>query len=341
MLNLRKYSAVLEVNPSDAYDINGILGECPDDMRHFALKGKANFLRDNGYAPEEAAEMLRAWLTRPEKTNGEVSSTVQQSWSEIDELVIVTKPSTRQGKPTDYQGVVKLFRQYGGWGDLLDYVGFERNPEIRDTTTDRWLSRLYLPTDLLCIARNMYEWRIVSLGEILPHFSKPNDSAAVRKLNEMFRVNQYCLLTPAVYGAREIEYDGRVWGRCERNVLRRKYWTIEFDIAEGQGSWRSVLPHRDYDGFDLQAAIIRHLLELGYPIVSIVHSGRKSLHVWCSGAGLTDEEIETLILATSVYGADVKAALNNSQFMRLPNPVHPNRQQACYYLDPKFINHGR
>ena len=48
MLNLRKYSATLEVNPADAYDIDRVLGPCPDDMRHFALKGKANFLRDNG-----------------------------------------------------------------------------------------------------------------------------------------------------------------------------------------------------------------------------------------------------------------------------------------------------
>ena len=155
----------------------------------------------------------------------------------------------------------------------------------------------------------------------------------------MHRTNQYCLLTPAVYGAREIEYDGRVWGRCDRNVLRRKYWCIEFDISENQGNWRSVLPHRDYDGFDLQSGVIFHLLESGFPIVSIVHSGRKSLHVWCSGEGLAHEEIESLILFTSVYGADVKAALCLSQFMRLPNPNHYNRPQYCYYLDPKFINH--
>jgi hypothetical protein len=264
---------------------------------------------------------------------------VQHIWSQIKQLVIVHKPSTRQGEPTDHRSVVRLFRQYGGFCDLLYHIGTERNPEVMDITTDYWLSRLYLPSDLICIARNMYDRRVVALGEILPHFPKEGDSPTVQKLNLLHRTNQYCLLTPAVYREREIEYDGRWWGRCERNVLRRKYWCIEFDIAEGQGSWRSVLPHRDYDGFDLQAAIITYLLDLGYPIVSIVYSGRKSLHVWCSGAGLSDAEIEMLILNTSPFGADVKAALSNSQFMRLPNPNHCNRKQVCYYLNDDFINH--
>lgn len=339
MLNLRKYSSILEVNPADAYNLDRVLGECPDDERHRLLKVKADHLRDNGYEADEAAEMLRAWLTRLEKYNGEISDTIKRSWAEIDQLVIVSKPSTRKGNPTDHREVVRLFRRYRGFADLLEYVGYINSPEIKDTTTDQWLTQLYQPSDLLCIARNMYEWRVTSLGEILPHFPKVDDSPTIQKLKLLHRTNQYCLLTPAVYRDREIEYDGRVWGRCERNVLRRKYWCIEFDIAAGQGNWKSVLPHRDYDGFDLQAGVIRHLFELGFPIVSIVHSGRKSLHVWCSGAGMTDEEIEAKILLTSAFGADVKAALNNSQFMRLPNPLHCNRPQYCYYFNPKFINH--
>jgi hypothetical protein len=338
VLNLRKYCSVLEVNPEDAYNLNLTLGACPDDERHRQLKAKADWLRDNGYEPSEAAEMLRGWLTRTEKYNGEISDTIKRSWAEIDQLVIVGKPP-RKDKPTDYRGVVELFRRYGGWDALLDYIRYEDNFEIREITTDRWLSRLYLPTDLICIARSMYEHKVIALKNILLHFSKPGDSPTVQKLNEMFRTHLYCLMTPAIYRAEEIEYEGRWWGRCDRNILRRKYWCIEFDIAENQGNWNSVLPHRDYDGFDLQSAIILHLFELGYPIVSIVHSGRKSLHVWCSGAGLTNEEIETLILHTSPFGADTKAALTLSQFMRCPNPVHPSRPQHCFFLNRDLINH--
>jgi len=333
MLNLRKFSAILEVNPADAYDIDRALGECPDDERHRLLKIKADFLRDNHYDAEEALVMLRTWLTRTEKYNGEIADTIKRSWAEIDQLVIVGGRSQKKGQPLSTRELVRLFRQYAGWAHLLHYLGFDNNPEVKEITTDHWLSQLYLPDDLLCIGRSKYDQRVIALGEILHHFPQPGDSPAVQKLNILHRTNQYCFLTPAVYGAREIEYDGRLWGRCEKNVLWRKYWCIEFDIAEGQGNWKGVLPHRDYDGFDLQAGIILHLFELDFPIVSIVHSGRKSLHVWCSGEGLTHEEIEAKILSTSIYGADVQAALKLSQFMRLPNPAHPHRPQFCYYLN--------
>jgi hypothetical protein len=82
MLNLHKFSAILEVNPDDAYDVNRVLGECPDDERHRLLKIKADFLRDNNYSPEEALEMLRAWLTRDEKYNGEIFDTIRRSWAD-------------------------------------------------------------------------------------------------------------------------------------------------------------------------------------------------------------------------------------------------------------------
>jgi len=333
MLNLRKFSAILTVNPADAYNVDFALGECPDDERHRLLKVKSDWLRDNGYEADEAAEMLRAWLTRLEKYNGEISDTIRRSWAELDQLVIVGGRSQKKGAPLNTKEVVRLFRHYGGEEHLLDYTGFINNPEIGDITTDYWLSRLYLPDDLICIGRSKYDQKIVALREILPHFPREGDSPDVQELNKMHRTNQYCFLTPAVYGAREIEYDGRVWGRCEKNVLRRKYWCIEFDIAEGQGHWKNTLPHRDYNGFDLQAGVILHLFELEFPIVSIVHSGRKSLHVWCSGEGLSNEEIEAKILSTSIYGADVQAALKLSQFMRLPNPTHCNRPQYCYYLN--------
>jgi hypothetical protein len=157
----------------------------------------------------------------------------------------------------------------------------------------------------------------------------------------LYRTDQYCLLTPAVYREREIERAGKRYGRCDENILERKYWVIEFDIGEGQPAWKGILPSRHFTGFDLQAATILHLMTLEFPIVSIVHSGGKSLHAWCSGHGMTNEEIEAKILSTAVYGADVKAGLAISQFFRLPNPVHPTRPQRLLYLNSDFINHGR
>jgi hypothetical protein len=337
VLNLRKFTSVLEVNPADAQNLDLVLGACPDDDRHRALKAKADFLRDNLYEPEEAEEMLRAWLSRAEKSPNEIADTVRKSWNEIDEEVIVGK-SRKPGNPLDTRLVLDLFRRHGGYDALAERLGYF---EVRDTSTDEWLRLLYQPTDLLCLGLTMYDTKIAPLSEILPRFRTDRDSVAVRNLKGLYRTDQYCLLTPAVYREREIERAGKSYGRCDENILERRYWVVEFDIAEGQPAWKGILPNRDFDGFDLQGAIILHLMAQGFPIVSIVHSGRKSLHAWCSGHGMTNEEIEARILSTAVYGADVKAGLAISQFFRLPNPIHPTRPQRLLYLNSDFINHGR
>jgi hypothetical protein len=350
MINLRKFSTTLEVNPADAYDVDLVLGPCPDDDRHRALKPKADLLRNNGYEPDEAAEMLRAWLTRPEKYSGEVSDTVERSWAEWQELVIVGGKSGPKNIKPDCQKVVELFREYGGWKSLqlylilLDYknTGKIRYPsKIEDMTTREWLSRMYQPSDLLCLGWHMEETTVLPLDTILYRYQYSNqgtnEERAVRRFN--YRLRYYCLMTPATYQMELMHYKDRNWGRCDLNILRRKYWCIEMDISEKQkkGHWKGVLPRRDYDGFDLQAGVIRQLFELGFPIVSIVHSGNKSLHVWCSGAGLSNEDIEMLITSVIHLGAD-PASRGLSQFMRVPNPDHPLRPQYCYYFDPKFVN---
>jgi hypothetical protein len=335
MLNLRKFSAILEVNPADAYNLDLVLGRCPDDDRHRILKPKADRLRDNLYEPEEAVEMLRTWLTRPEKYPGEIADTVRRSWEEIDQEVIVSK-SRKAGNPLDTRQVLDLRRRYGGFEEL---VLLQEGTHV--TTTQQWLAQLYQPEELLCIGWTMYDTKIAPLREILCRFPAARDSTTMQKMRRLYRTNQYCLLTPAVYREREIVQNGVYFQRCDANIAERKYWVVEFDIAEGQPAWKAILPNRDFDGFDLQAAIIFHLLALGFPIVSIVHSGRKSLHVWCSGRGMTNEEIEAKILSTALYGADVRAGLTISQFFRLPNPTHPSRPQRLLYFDSDFINHGR
>jgi hypothetical protein len=335
VLNLRKFSP-LEVNPADAYNLDLVLGVCPDDDRHRLLKAKADRLRDNLYEPEEAEAMLREWLTRPENSPNEIADTVRRSWEEIDQEVIVSR-SRKAGSPLDTRLVLDLRRRYGGFEEL---ALLQESSHL--TTTQEWLRLLYQPEDLLCIGWTMYDTKIAPLDEILRRFPAKGDCAAVQKLRWLFRTNQYCLLTPAVYRELEILQNGVYFRRCDANVLERKYWVIEFDIAEGQPAWKGVLPNRDFDGFDLQAGVIFHLLENeDFPIAAIVHSGKKSLHVWCSGHGMTNEEIEAKILSTAVYGADVKAGLTISQFFRLPNPNHPSRPQRLLYLDRDFINHGR
>jgi hypothetical protein len=345
MINLRKYAATLEVNPSDAYDLDLVLGKCPDDDRHRALKSKTDHLRNHGYDPEEAEEMLRGWLTRDEKYSREIYDTIKRSWGEWDHLVINGGKSAPKNVPPDCEKVVGLFREYGGMLALCSQIFMKMEMNM---TTDKWLSRMYQPSDLLCLGHHMEETTVLPLDRILYQFSNVGwlpfgtrvlspEERAVRSAR--YRLRYYCLLTPAVYREELMYYDERDWGRCDLNILRRKYWCIEMDISEKQkkGHWKGVLPRRDYDGFDLQAGVILHLFKLGFPIVSIVHSGGKSLHVWCSGEGLSNEDIEMLISLVVPLGAD-PASLGLSQFMRVPNPDHPSRPQCCYYFNPEFVN---
>jgi hypothetical protein len=101
--------------------------------------------------------------------------------------------------------------------------------------------------------------------------------------------------------------------------------------------WHPILEKMGCTGWDLQAGIIFHLFELDYPIVSIVHSGGKSLHVWCSARGLTEDQILQMIDYAASLGAD-DAGKTVSQFMRLPNPDHAVRKQHLIYHNPAFIN---
>jgi|SRR5271166_54366 hypothetical protein len=101
----------------------------------------------------------------------------------------------------------------------------------------------------------------------------------------------------------------------------------------------------DWDGFlrfcqrhRPEAGVIRNFFEWKFPIVTIVHSGNKSLHVWLSGKDYDQYKIEDLAHDVSRFGVDSGAAVKLSQFFRLPNPIHPTRKQQLLYFDPEFIN---
>lgn len=89
-------------------------------------------------------------------------------------------------------------------------------------------------------------------------------------LAQLCRPALFCFLTPATFRERT--------RRCNENVLDRRYFVLEFDIKPENADWKGVLPSNQFDGFDLQAGVLLHLFEQNYPIVSIVHSGKSSLH---------------------------------------------------------------
>ena len=321
----------------DAFNVDYVLGQCPDDGRHRKLKPQADFLRDNFYEPEEAVEMLRTWLNRAEQHSGEIADTVRRSFADVDKDYR-TVHSKIKAEPLDIQRVVTLWHKYGGYPSLLKFL--KTNEGIKSMTTEEWLRQMYCPGDLLCIGRDKFETEIKVLEDILALLSlgeRPEERH--QKMFRFCRYGQFCYLTPATFRAKTISnLVGKVQGRCNANVLRRRYFVLEADIAAGQKDWEGILPNPRYDGFDLQAGILRHLFDRGYPIVSIVHSGNKSLHVWCSTRRLSEEQINQKIVCTNALGVDTHG-MTLSQFMRLPNPTHPSRPQPLLYFNLQFINH--
>jgi hypothetical protein len=226
----------------------------------------------------------------------------------------------------DYDRVVELNRRHGGYDALLMFCG--TSPELMATKTLVWLYDLYRPEDVLCIGPAK-EYTIVA----------PLESWGCLIDENYFGLGQeVCFLTPN-------SFKPDAERRCNDGIIKRRYFVMECDIIgfkkKGESlietPWHPILEKANCNGWDLQAGIILHLLELGYPIVSIVHSGNKSLHVWCSARGLTEERILKMIAYAASLGAD-DAGKTVSQFMRLPNPDHASRQQHLIYHNPAFIN---
>jgi hypothetical protein len=212
-----------------------------------------------------------------------------------------------------------------------------------------WLRQLYQASDLLCLGYDRFCTQIRSSKDFLalldfaesaePLLAQLSASGEHELLAEIDACHRFCLLTPATFRRQTIIHNGQTSGRCDPNIFRRKYFVLECDIAPNVAAWQGIFPNPMYDGFDLQAGVIRHLFDQHYPIVSIVHSGNKSLHIWCSGQGLSEGEIEERVAYTAPLGADAKAGRCRSQFMRCVSPRHPIRPQPLLYFNSDFINH--
>jgi hypothetical protein len=227
----------------------------------------------------------------------------------------------------DYGRVVELYRKHGGYDEFLTFCG--TTPELMATETLAWRYDLYRSEDIVGLGWVKEETTIGSL----------EDWAQLLEENFLEMRCRYCFLTPNPYRP-----DAN--GRCNAGILERRYFVIECDIVGTKSSkdgsvvftpWHPILEEAGCSGWDLQAGIILHLFELGYPIVSIVHSGGKSLHVWCSAYGLTEDQILRMIAYAAGLGAD-DAGKTVSQFMRLPNPDHGSRKQHLIYHNPVYIN---
>jgi hypothetical protein len=231
-------------------------------------------------------------------------------------------------KPSvDYGRVVELYHEHGGYDPLLKFCC--TTPQLMATKTLDWLNDLYRPEDILGLGAVKEETTIGPLLSWAQCFEENYSELRWR----------YCFLTPNPYRPDAEK-------RCNAGILERRYFVSECDIVGTikrkdepfvETPWYAILEKMGCTGWDLQAGIILHLFALNYPIVSIVHSGNKSLHVWCSARGLTEDQVLQMISYAASLGAD-DAGKTVSQFMRLPNPDHATRKQHLIYHNPALIN---
>jgi hypothetical protein len=228
----------------------------------------------------------------------------------------------------NYEEVVGLYRKYGGYDELLKFLG--TTEAIKNTPTGDWLQDMFYPDDLLC------------LGSDIPDTTIRPCSTWVGMLKMKF------LGFNRRFGwLSQNPYRPDATGRCDDGILERRYYVLESDITfknkHGMPTlWVPYLEAEKATGFDFQAGIIRYLFENKYPIVSIVHSGGRSLHVWCRGyskkhfsEATSEKWIQDTFARMAVLGCDTLGN-TKSKFMRMPNPLNLNRKQPLLYYNPAF-----
>jgi hypothetical protein len=263
----------LKVNFIGNPDPEEILGRCPNDGRHGMLMTKALVLRHNFFTASEAADMLRRWLNR-EPRKGEIEDVIKKAFPAEDDGYYTLRKAT-QWKPADPNRVIKLYHELGGWEYLSPQLGV-----VEQMTPAEWLSQMFNTNDYICVGYGGEESKkctqTLPLSKWLNHM--PHDAA-------------YC--SPSVF--RQPVYHGR----NEENVLWRQYCVFELDIKdvdkEGNSTvWTGALAKEKAEPIDFQSAVVLHLFSLDFPICSIVHSGNKTIHVWCSAKGLDTSSIREI-----------------------------------------------
>jgi hypothetical protein len=114
--------------------------------------------------------------------------------------------------------------------------------------------------------------------------------------------------------------EGRESGHTLENTGPRRFLVIEFDSGS----------------LDQQAALLYYLARRG-PLVTVLHSGGKSLHGWFYCRSVPDNLLRRFMNCAHRLGADKATWLNRSQFVRMPDGIRSNgNRQSVYYFNPEL-----
>jgi hypothetical protein len=298
-------------------DLTELLGECPPEgHRHAHIPVKARMLARAHYDDDETVDLLIEYFGYDESRRPEVERDVAKVFSDLDSGYVENFSGSKQPPVVlNFDRVEELYRTYGGLYELAYYINNICGipDDIMKLSTKDYLCHLYQPDDLLCLSPSPY-------------------GTCVAKRDFWFQhvFHNMCFLVPNPFWMSG-------YGRKKDNIERRRFYNLEFDIAEfnAEGNrtfWTPLIQKLGLDGYHkgkhLQAAVILYLFDQRYPIRSITDSGNKSLHVLCSNSDFSFERLfpPTIPLGVDPHGKCV------SQFMRVVNPTNPGRPQHCIYL---------
>jgi hypothetical protein len=310
-------------------DVHAILPPCPEvgEGVHKAILGAVSQLAFLSYSPEEIPGMVEEWMS-PVTTPypREIPDAILKVFGDGDPRLngeTFARAPKRLGDPhlhggtvakapkwptADFPNAISIVRARGKlpeWGHLLELWRSSPYDPSQEISTEDWLTLYYQEDDLLCIGEQKFDREVKPLSNWCGNV----------------RYAQFISPNP---------FRSELWGRKNDNVLTRRYLVTEMDIQPG-GVWDLLLQSYQLNSFDVQGGVISHLRELGIlKLLSVVHSGRKSLHAyWLADA---DERVNLSFMQQAVSLGVDKAGWTISQFARILNPGYPEHQEL-YYLD--------
>jgi hypothetical protein len=135
------------------------------------------------------------------------------------------------------------------------------------------------------------------------------------------QLSQLELMVPSPMSAvTGLTKDGKESKHTLANTGPRRFLVVEFDTGTP----------------DEHAALLIHLAKYA-PLVSVVHSGGRSLHGWFLAAGWLDTKVAKFFRYAVSLGAD-PATWTPCQFVRIPDGRRDNgKQQTVFFLNFQFL----
>jgi hypothetical protein len=254
------------------------------------------------------------------KANAEITRAIDKAFGSIGKVVHGKQPVWAEYDPELVKERASLSRRlYEGMDGALypvypsvydnDLAALQAaSPHDCKLTADKFLELLFPGDPLICAG--WHNWKF--------------DTRRLSEWGNELQSMQFVVPSPMI-AKLGITQDGRESAHCLDNTGPRRFLVVEFDV-HGMS-------------LDQQAAITLHLKKY-CPLVLVLHSGGKSLHLWIRAWGESeapDSKLVRFFNHACKLGADRRLWLR-SQFVRMPQGQRDNRKrQRVLYFAPEVL----